>query len=88
MTVLAGITDFEHKLLRERTAVRRVVSKQHSVPFGRHKKMTDEQKFRALRLWQEGMPVIEIAKIFNVHRTTIYRLEALLNEFDSMKEHK
>lgn len=88
MTVLAGIIDFEHKLLHERTAVRRVVSKHHSIPFGRHKKMTDEQKFSALRLWKEGMPVIEIAKIFNVHRTTIYRLEALLNEFDSTKEHK
>ena len=38
-------------------------------------KMNDEQKFLAKRLLQEDKSVNEIAKTFNVHKATIYRLQ-------------
>ena len=87
MAVLAGINNFEHKLNSERAAVSRAIFKQHNLPCEQNKRMTDEEKYKALNLWQKGMPVIEVAKMFNVHRTTIYRLVAFLDDVDS-KENK
>ena len=74
MTVFAGIAEFERDLIRERTAVGRVAAKQRGIRFGRPKKMNEEQKLLAQRLLEENKSVSEIAKTFNVHKATIYRL--------------
>ncbi len=37
--------------------------------------MNDEQKLLAKRLLQENKSMNEIAKTFNVHKATIYRLQ-------------
>jgi len=37
--------------------------------------MNDEQKLLAKRLLQENKSASEIAKTFNVHKATIYRLQ-------------
>ncbi|MFO8930422.1 recombinase family protein [Legionella pneumophila serogroup 1] len=74
MTVFAGIAEFERDLIRERTGAGRVAAKERGVRFGRPEKMNEEQKLLALRLLEEGKSVTEIAKTFNVHKATIYRL--------------
>lgn len=75
MTVFAGIAEFGRDLIRERTSAGRVAAKQRGIRFGRPKKMNEEQKFLAKRLLEENKSVSEIAKTFNVHRATIYRLQ-------------
>ena len=74
MTVFAGIAEFERDLIRERTSVGRIAAKQRGIRFGRPKKMNEEQKLLARRLLEENKSVSEIAKTFNVHKATIYRL--------------
>ena len=75
MTVFAGIAEFERDLIRERTGAGRDAAKKRGVRFGRPEKMNDEQKLLAKRLLQEDKSVSEIAKTFNVHKATIYRLQ-------------
>jgi DNA invertase Pin-like site-specific DNA recombinase len=74
MTVFAGIAEFERDLIRERTGAGRVAAKLRGVRFGRPEKMNEEQKLLAKRLLQEDKSVSEVAKTFNVHKATIYRL--------------
>jgi DNA invertase Pin-like site-specific DNA recombinase len=74
MTVFAGIAEFERDLIRERTSAGRLAAKQRGIRFGRPKKMNEEQKLLAKRLLEENKSVSEIAKTFNVHKATIYRL--------------
>ena len=75
MTVFAGIAEFERDLIRERTSTGRTAAKKRGVRFGRPEKMNEEQKMLAKRLLQEDKSVFEVAKTFNVHKATIYRLE-------------
>ena len=44
------------------------------VRFGRPKKLSTEQKELILQLREEGKSVQELAKTFDVDRSTIYRL--------------
>ena len=74
MTVFAGIAEFERDLIRERTSAGRKQALIRGVRFGRPKKMNDDQKMLALRLLHEGKSIKEIAKTFNVHNATVYRL--------------
>lgn len=75
MTVFAGIAEFERDLIRERTGAGRAAAKQRGVRFGRPEKMNEDQKTLAKRLLKEEKSVSEVAKIFNVHKATIYRLQ-------------
>ena len=75
MTVFAGIAEFERDLIRERTGAGRVAAQKRGVRFGRPEKMNEEQKLLAKRLLQESRSVSEVAKMFNVHKATIYRLQ-------------
>lgn len=77
MTVFAGIAEFERELIRERTGAGRAAAKKRGVRFGRPEKMNEEQKLLAKRLLQEDKSVNEVAKTFNVHKATIYRLQDL-----------
>lgn len=75
MTVFAGIAEFERDLIHERTSAGRVAAKQRGVRFGRPKKMNEEQKLLVKHLLEQDKSVKEIAKTFNVHKATIYRLK-------------
>jgi DNA invertase Pin-like site-specific DNA recombinase len=77
MTVFAGIDEFERDLIRERTTAGRVAAKQRGVQFGRPRKLNPAQENLAQRLLTEGKSAKEIARTFNVHPTTIYRLSLL-----------
>jgi DNA invertase Pin-like site-specific DNA recombinase len=77
LTVFAGMAEFERELIRERTRAGRDVAKRRGVRFGRPKKLNVEQRDLALRLRAEGKSVKEVAHIFGVHVSTIYRLSDL-----------
>jgi len=74
MTIFAGIAEFERDLIRERTSVGREAAMKRGVRFGRPKKLSTEQKELILKLREEGKSASELAKTFNVDRSTIYRL--------------
>jgi DNA invertase Pin-like site-specific DNA recombinase len=77
MTVFAGIAEFERELILERTSVGRKAALKRGVQFGRPKKMNEDKKLLVKHLLNEGKSISDIAKTFNVHNATIYRL---LNE--------
>jgi DNA invertase Pin-like site-specific DNA recombinase len=74
MTVFAGIAEFERGLIRERTGAGREAAKQRGVRFGRPRKLNPDQMQVAAQLLAEGKAVRDIARTFNVHEATIYRL--------------
>jgi DNA invertase Pin-like site-specific DNA recombinase len=76
MTVFAGIAEFERDLIRERTGAGREAAKQRGVRFGRPHKLNTDQAEVATQLLAEGKPVRDIARTFNVHEATVYRLAA------------
>jgi len=76
MTVFAGIAEFERDLIRERTGAGREAARKRGVHFGRPRKLNTEQEELVRRLLDEGKSVRDLAKTFNVHIATIYRLSA------------
>jgi DNA invertase Pin-like site-specific DNA recombinase len=74
MTIFAGIAEFERDLIRERTGAGREAARKRGVQFGRPRKLSPDQEQLAQRLVLEGKSVCDIARIFNVHVATIYRL--------------
>jgi DNA invertase Pin-like site-specific DNA recombinase len=77
LTVFAGMAEFERELIRERTRAGRDMAKRRGVRFGRPKKLNVEQRNLAVRLRAEGKSIKEVAHIFGVHVSTIYRLANL-----------
>ena len=73
LTVFAGIAEFERELIQERTGSGRLAAKARGVRFGRPTKLSGDQVKLAQRLIGEGHPVLEVAKLLKVHRTTLYR---------------
>src|SRR6266404_4848872 len=74
MTIFAGIAEFERDLIRERTSAGREAAQKRGVRFGRPRKLSIDQEQLARRLVLEGKAVSDIARTFNVHAATIYRL--------------
>jgi DNA invertase Pin-like site-specific DNA recombinase len=72
MTVLAGLSEFERDLLRDRTDAGRKAALERGVAFGRPMKMTDEQLKLARKLLRQGKSVHYVAVTFGVHFTTLY----------------
>ena len=75
MTVFAGIAEFERDLIRERATAGRKAAIKRGVRFGRPPKLNSDQQKLILRLLDEGKGVAELARSFNVHAATIYRLQ-------------
>src|SRR6201998_567817 len=74
MTIFAGIAEFERGLIRERTSAGREAARKRGVRFGRPRKLSVDQEQLARRLILEGKSASDIARTFNVHAATIYRL--------------
>ena len=74
MTIFSGIAEFERDLIRERTGAGREAAKKRGVQFGRPRKLNPEQAQLVRRLLDEGKSVKDLAKTFDVHIATIYRL--------------
>ncbi len=74
LTVFAGIADFERSLIVERTSAGRIAAKARGVRFGPSPALSAEQIAHARKLIHEDKkPVAEIARLFGVHRATLYR---------------
>ncbi|MDR3553138.1 MAG: recombinase family protein [Syntrophobacteraceae bacterium] len=78
LTIFAGIAEFERDLIRDRTSTGRVAAKKRGVRFGRPLKLNPEQKELAAQLFEEGKSAKQIAKTFNVHPATIYRIKGCI----------
>ena len=76
VTILAGLATFERHLIRSRTSEGRVRAQQRGVRFGRPPALTLHQRQEALARLQAGETQADIARSFNVHGTTIGRLQA------------
>jgi len=74
MTVFAGLAEFERELIRERARVGRDAAQKRGVRFGRPPKLNTIQRALANRLLSEGQSAKQVAKVFGVHVSTIYRL--------------
>jgi DNA invertase Pin-like site-specific DNA recombinase len=76
LTVLGGLAEFERDLIRSRTGEGRARAKARGVKMGRKPKLTPHQRNEAIRRKENGEAVREIARSYNVHNSTISRLEA------------
>ena len=73
MTIFAGIAEFERTLIISRTNEGRLAAKARGVTFGRPKKMRLDQEL-ARELVRDGKSISAVARTFNVHPATIYRV--------------
>jgi DNA invertase Pin-like site-specific DNA recombinase len=74
IAVLGGLADVERDLIRTRTAECRSRAKARGQHMGRPPKLTPQQQKEARRRRAEGATLKELAKSYNVGRTTISRL--------------
>jgi DNA invertase Pin-like site-specific DNA recombinase len=74
LTVLGGLAEFERDLIRTRTSEGRARAVARGVKMGRKPKLTPHQRKEALKRRDQGDPVREIARSYNVHNSTISRL--------------
>jgi DNA invertase Pin-like site-specific DNA recombinase len=71
IAVLGGLADVEHDLIRTRTAEGRSRAKARGQHMGRPPKLTPQQQAEARRRRAKGATLAELAKSYNVGRTTI-----------------
>ena len=70
------VADVERDLIRTRTAEGRNRAKARGQHMGRPPKLTPQQQKEARRRCDNGEPIGDIARTFNVHNSTISRLSA------------
>src|SRR3954464_5392047 len=75
LTVLGGLAEFERELIRARTGEGRQRARARGVHLGRKPKLTPHQKREALARRQAGESLAEIARSYDVHHSTISRLQ-------------
>jgi DNA invertase Pin-like site-specific DNA recombinase len=74
IAVLGGLADVERDLIRTRTAEGRSRAKARGQHMGRPSKLTPQQQKEARRRRAEGETLKELAKSYNVGKSTISRL--------------
>jgi DNA invertase Pin-like site-specific DNA recombinase len=76
LTMLGGLAEFERELIRARTAEGRERAKARGMRLGRKPKLTPHQQREAIKRRENGEPIRDIARSYNVHNSTISRLAA------------
>ena len=74
LTVLGGLAEFERELIRARTGEGRARAVARGVRMGRKPKMTPHQIKEAIRRRDNGEPMRDIGRSYNVSHSTISRL--------------
>jgi DNA invertase Pin-like site-specific DNA recombinase len=74
LTVLGGLAEFERELIRARTGEGRARAIARGVKMGRKPKLTIHQRREAIKRRDQGEPVREIGRSYNVSHSTISRL--------------
>src|SRR6476620_4988818 len=75
LTVLGGLAEFERDLIRARTGEARARAVARGQRMGRPFKLTPHQRCEALARRSGGEPLAEIARSYDVHRSTSSRLQ-------------
>ncbi len=73
LAVLGGLAEFERDLIRARMTEGRTRAVAPGVKMGRKPKLTPHQRKEILRRKENGEPLREIARSYNVHNSTIFR---------------
>jgi hypothetical protein len=76
-SALCGAThnaEFERTLILSRTTDGRMAAKARGVAFGRPKKLRPDRRELARELVRDGKSISAVARTFNVHPATIYRV--------------
>src|SRR4051794_5212429 len=76
LTVLGGLAEFERELIRARTGEGRERAKARGVRLGRKPKLNSHQRREALNRREAGEPLAQIARTYDVHHSTISRLQS------------
>ena len=74
LTVLGGLAEFERELILARTGEGRARAKARGVKFGPKPKLTRHQRAEAIQRLVEGETAADVARSYNVDRSTISRL--------------
>src|SRR5262249_7699709 len=83
VTMLAGIAEFERKLIKARTGEGRARAKARGVHMGRPPKLSAYQRQEALQRLTAGETQSDIARSYGVSHVTIGRLQgAMLRPFE------
>lgn len=77
LTLLGGIAEFERELIRIRTSEGRARAVANGGRLGRPPKMSLNDRLEASRKLAEGVPQLELARLYNVSPATISRLSCL-----------
>ncbi|UOT08562.1 recombinase family protein (plasmid) [Rhodococcus opacus] len=72
-SIFGALAEFERNLIRERTEVGLAAARARGRIGGRPPKMTANKIRQAHRMRENGMPLVDIAEILGVGRTTLYR---------------
>src|ERR1700740_3330292 len=76
LAVLGGLADVERDLIRTRTAEGRSRAQSRGQHMGRPPKLTEAQQAEARRRRSEGATLAELARSYDVSKSTISRLRA------------
>jgi DNA invertase Pin-like site-specific DNA recombinase len=77
LTVLGGLAEFERDLIRTRTGEGCARAEARGVKLGRKPKLTVHQRQEAIKRRDvDGEPIRDIARSYNVHNSTISRLQS------------
>jgi DNA invertase Pin-like site-specific DNA recombinase len=71
-----ALAELERSLITERTRAGVKAAKQRGVKFGPKPKLTPHQIKHARQLLAQGRSAQDVAALFTVHRSTIYRMRA------------
>lgn len=74
LTVLGGLAEFERELIRARTGEGRQRAMARGVKFGPRHKLTPHQRQEAIDRVNAGEAMADVARSYNVDRSTISRL--------------
>ncbi|MDI2076506.1 DNA invertase Pin-like site-specific DNA recombinase [Bradyrhizobium japonicum] len=74
LTVLAGIAEFERELIVERTSEGRTKALSEGKRFGRPTRLSGHQQEEAIKRHADGESVVDLARSYGVHHSTISRL--------------
>ncbi|MGH8780829.1 recombinase family protein [Paraburkholderia sp.] len=75
LQMLGAFAEFERELIRERTIVGIRAARDRGAQLGRPRKLTKPEETEALRLWRTNRySYTTIAKLYNVHRSTVSRV--------------
>lgn len=72
-SITGAFAQYERALIRARTLEGLAAARERGAKFGRPPALTKQQRDLVQNLHKDGTPIAELARLFNVSRTTIYR---------------